>query len=175
MTHWQDPIYETYPANGTASEGFDSLINSFQTGEMLPEPLSTHRERPLAMLLVVDDDRVIRETLLQVFSTLYECHTADRAEQALECLEFQKYDAIITVISMPGVGGAQILKRIQARQLTTPVIVISGNGAEFEDLFLEMGAFAYFTKPFRLEKLELAVAQAIAQHRQMPIGICPLR
>lgn len=72
---------------------------------------------------------------------------------------------------MPGVGGLQILRRIQARHSTTPVIVISGDGEEFEDFFLEMGAFAYFTKPFRLEKLELAVAEAIVRHRQMPIGI----
>jgi len=44
--------------------------------------------------------------------------------------------------------------------------VISGNGSEFEDLLMEMGAFAYFTKPFHLEKLELAVTQAISQHQQ---------
>ena len=121
----------------------------------------------MARLLVIDDDRVIRETLHQVFSITYECDTADRAEQALECLEFQEYDAVITDISMPGVGGVQILKRILARHLTTPVIIISGNGDQFKDLFLEMGAFAYFTKPFRLEKLELAVSQAIARHEQL--------
>ena len=119
----------------------------------------------MATLLVIDDDPTVRETLRKVFSQSYECDTADRAEQALEYLEFQDYDAIITDISMPGVGGVQILKHIQARPSKTPVIVISGNGSEFEDLLMEMGAFAYFTKPFRLEKLELAVAQAIAQHQ----------
>jgi DNA-binding NtrC family response regulator len=135
----------------------------------LSEPTSTNRETPLATLLVVDDDHTIRETLWQIFSKTYECHTADRAEQALECLELQDYDAIITDVSMPGVGGVQILKRIKTSHLTTPVIVISGNGEEFEEFFLEMGAFAYFTKPFPLEKLELAVAEAVARHRQMAI------
>jgi DNA-binding NtrC family response regulator len=120
----------------------------------------------MTTLLVVDDDPAIRETLQKVFSQSYECDTADRAEQALEYLEFQDYDAIITDISMPGVGGVQILKHIQAHHSKTPVIVISGNGSEFEDLLMELGAFAYFTKPFRLEKLELAVTQAIAQHQQ---------
>ena len=120
----------------------------------------------MATLLVIDDDPTVRETLQKVFSQSYECDTADRAEQALECLEFQEYDAVITDISMPGVGGVRILKHIKARHSKTPVIVISGNGSEFEDLLMEMGAFAYFTKPFRLEKLELAVTQAIAQHQQ---------
>ncbi len=120
----------------------------------------------MARLLVVDDDRAIRETLRQVFSSTYECDTADRAEQALECLEFQEYDALIADISMPGGGGVQILKRVQSRHLRTPVIVISGNGEQFRDLFMEMGAFAYFTKPFRLDELEPAVAEAVAQHQQ---------
>ncbi len=119
----------------------------------------------MATLLVIDDDRIVRETLHQLFSGTYECDTADRAEQALEYLEFQEYDAIVTDIFMPGISGVQILKRIQKRHLTTPVIVISGNGDEFQQLFLEMGAFAYFPKPFRLEELELAVTQAIAQHQ----------
>jgi len=119
----------------------------------------------MATLLVIDDDRVIRETLHEVFSETYECDTADRAEQALEYLEFQEYDVIITDVLMPGISGLQILKRIQKRNLTTPVIVISEKGDEYRQLFLEMGAFAYFPKPFRLEELEFAVAQAIAQHQ----------
>jgi DNA-binding response OmpR family regulator len=62
---------------------------------------------------------------------------------------------------MPGVNGLQILKQIRAKHSKTPVIVISGSGDEFKDLFLEMGAFAYFTKPFLLEDLESAVVKAL--------------
>ncbi len=136
----------------------------------MSEPRTGSDDPHVVRLLVVDDDPIIRETLHQFLSNEYECDTADRAEQALEILEYQHYDAIITDISMPGVGGLHILKRIQARQLATPVIVISGNGDEFRDLFMEMGAFAYFTKPFRLLELELAVSQAIARHQQLHTG-----
>jgi len=133
----------------------------------MPKPRISSDDPQVVRLLVVDDDPIIRETLHQFFSNEYECDTADRAEQALEILEYQHYDAIITDISMPGVGGVQLLKRIQARRVTTPVIVISGNGDEFRDLFMEMGAFAYFTKPFRLLELELAVRQAVARCQQL--------
>ena len=115
----------------------------------------------MAALLIVDDDPTIRDTLDRLFADKYECDTADRAEQALELLEVKEYDAIITDVSMPGVGGVQILKRIQARHRTIPVIVISASGDQFKDLFLEMGAFAYFSKPFRFEELESAVVQAL--------------
>lgn len=136
----------------------------------MPKPLPTSGDPHVVRLLVVDDDPIIRGTLQQFFSNEYDCDTADRAEQALEFLDYREYDAIITDISMPGVGGLHILKRIQARELKTPVIVISGNSDEFRDLFMEMGAFAYFTKPFRLLELELAVSQAIARHQQLRTG-----
>jgi DNA-binding NtrC family response regulator len=89
----------------------------------------------MASLLIVDDDPIIRDTLRRLFADRYECDTADRAEQALELLEAQEYDAIITDVSMPGVGGVQILKRIQTGALTIPVIVISASGDQFRIFF----------------------------------------
>lgn len=115
----------------------------------------------MAALLIVDDDPIIRDNLRRLFADKYECDTADRAEEALELLEVQKYDAIIIDVSMNGAGGAEILKRIQSQALPIPVIVISASGDQLKDLFLEMGAFAYFSKPFRFEELESTVAQAL--------------
>lgn len=112
-------------------------------------------------MLVIDDDRVIRETLQRIFSKAYQCDVSDGSEQVWGVLERQTYDVIITDVAMPGADGLQILKRIRASHSETAVIVISGNGDHFKDLFLEMGAFAYFTKPFLLEDLESAVAQAL--------------
>ncbi len=97
----------------------------------------------MATLLLIDDDRVIREMLDMLFSATHECHTADRAEQALEFLEFQTYDVVITDITMPGLGGVEILKRIKLRH-ATPVIVISGRADQYRDIVLKMGAFACF-------------------------------
>jgi DNA-binding NtrC family response regulator len=119
----------------------------------------------MATLLIVDDETAVREMLYELFSATYECHTADRAEQALEYLEIENYDVVITDISMPGLGGVEILKRIKQLQPSTPVIVISGHMAEDVASLLELGAFAFFPKPFRLEEVEDAVVKAIA-HRQ---------
>lgn len=127
----------------------------------------------MASVLVIDDDPVIRKTLQRLFSKEHECETADGSEQGLASLELEDYDTIITDVSMPGVDGLQILKRIQARHLRTPVIVISGNGDQFRDLFMELGAFAYFTKPFRFEELESAVIQAVAHSTSPPMDPHP--
>src|SRR5260370_38022479 len=101
----------------------------------------------MATLLLIDDDRVVREMLETLFSSSHECHTADRAEQALEFLEFQTYDTVITDISMPGLGGVEILRRIKERHSTTPVIVISGRADEYRESLIELGVFACFSKP----------------------------
>jgi DNA-binding NtrC family response regulator len=123
--------------------------------------VTTDGEHSRMALLVIDDDQVIRETLHRVFSQTYDCDTSDGSEHVLESLEDREYDVVITDVSMPGVDGLQILKRVRARHSSTPVIVISGNGDQFRNLFLELGAFAYFSKPFRLEELESAVVQAM--------------
>ena len=115
----------------------------------------------MATLLIIDDDRTVRETLYDLFSVAYECHTADRAEQALEYLAIEKYDVVLTDISMPGLGGFEVLKRMRKDHAETPVIVISGDVTDAEAL-LGAGAFAYFAKPFLVEEVEDAVVRAIA-------------
>ena len=122
----------------------------------------------MATLLIVDDDNAIRETLHDLLAETYECHMADRAEQALAYLELESYDAVLTDISMPGLSGREILKRIQEQHPATPVIVISGNSEEAAAKeLLRLGAFAYIAKPFQLEDVEDAVVRAIARRHEL--------
>jgi DNA-binding NtrC family response regulator len=122
----------------------------------------------MATLLIVDDDSLIRDTLHELFSEKHECHTADRAEQALAYLDIETYDVVLTDIAMPELSGRELLKNIQAKHPATPVIVISGlsNEADARAL-MSMGAFAYFAKPFKLEDIEDAVERAIARHQEL--------
>ena len=115
-------------------------------------------------LLIVDDDDAIRGTLYDLLSEKYECHTASRAEEALQYLEVEKYDAVLTDIAMPGLTGVELLKRVQQGDSGTPVIVISGKGGEQDSKsLLDLGAFAYITKPFNLDEIELVVERAVAR------------
>jgi two-component system response regulator AtoC len=122
----------------------------------------------MATLLIVDDDTNIRETLAELLSSANECHTADRAEQALAYLEVENYDVVLTDISMPGLSGREVLKRVQENHPATPVIVISGNvDTDAETELLAMGAFAYLAKPFKLEVVEATVLRAIARRQEL--------
>ena len=115
-------------------------------------------------ILIVDDDAVIRGMLYELFSEKYECHTASTAEEAFQYLEVETYDAILTDIAMPGLTGIELLKRVQLRDSDTPVILISGKGDEQDpQQLIDLGAFAYVSKPFRLIEIEEVVAQAVAK------------
>ncbi len=116
----------------------------------------------MATILIVDDDAVIRSLLLDLFSDCYECNTASTAEEAIEFLNIERYDAVLTDIALPGLNGIGLLKRIKSKGLNTPVIVISGRGDEKDSqLLLKLGAFAYLTKPFSLAQMENVVQQAV--------------
>ena len=122
----------------------------------------------MATVLIVDDDILVRDTLHAFLSLSHECHTADRAEQALAYLGIETYDVVLTDLSMPGLSGREILNYIQEKHPATPVIAISGmpEGGYGHEV-LEMGAFAFFTKPFKVEEIEEAVDRAIALHQEL--------
>lgn len=115
-------------------------------------------------ILIVDDDDAIRAMLYDLLSDRYECHTASMAEEALQYLEVEKYDAVLTDISMPGLTGVDLLKRVQQRGPDTPVILISGKAGEHDSQSLiEAGAFAYVKKPFKLDEIEQLVERAVVR------------
>jgi DNA-binding NtrC family response regulator len=120
----------------------------------------------MAAILIVDDDQTIRDTLYDLFSEEHLCHSAETAEQALAWLGNDAYDVVLTDISMPGMSGVELLGHVRQRQPHTPVIIISGiNDEGHAKGLLNLGAYAYLLKPFRLEEVEDRVQAAIKQRR----------
>jgi DNA-binding NtrC family response regulator len=124
----------------------------------------------MATLLIVDDDNLVRDNLHELLSASHECHTADRAEQALAYLDIETYDVVLTDLAMPRLSGRDLLSHIQAKHPTTPVIVISGVFEEDDArTIMDGGAFAYFAKPFNLEEIEAAVARAVVRRQELSL------
>jgi DNA-binding NtrC family response regulator len=122
----------------------------------------------MASILVVDDDDAIRDTLCELFSDQYLCHTAETAERALTLLRSEVYDVVLTDISMPGLSGLELLGHVLQTYPGTPVIVISGIGdQEHAQGLIDLGAFDYLLKPFRLEVVEESVSRAMTYRRTL--------
>ena len=116
----------------------------------------------MANVLIVDDDDAVRGILLDLLSDRYQCNTASTAEEAFQYLEIENYDAVLTDIAMPGLTGIELMKRIQLKDLDTPVILISGkNDEQDSEALIKLGAFAYLNKPFSLDEIEYLVHRAV--------------
>lgn len=122
----------------------------------------------MACILIVDDDATIRDTLYEVFEDEHFCHVAETAEKALQFLDTETYDVVLTDISMAGMSGLELLGHARQRHPMTPVIIISGiSDQEYAQGMIKMGAFDYVLKPFHIEKIEAAVSNAIEHHRRL--------
>lgn len=122
----------------------------------------------MATILIVDDEDVVRNTLQELFAAEHICHAAETAEQALAYLSVQQYDVVVTDYRMPGLSGLDLLDNLKQSQPDTLVILMSGLSTEErrQDL-IQMGAFDYISKPFRLKDAEICVTRAIAHHEQL--------
>ena len=121
----------------------------------------------MADILIVDDDKLIRDTLYELLSVEHSCKIADTAEQALAKLAAQSFDVLLTDISMPGLSGSELLRRVAQTYPRTAVIIVSGiNDEERAQELIQLGAFDYLVKPFRLEVVEESIRLAIQSKRQ---------
>ena len=116
----------------------------------------------MAEILIVDDDDVIRDTLFELLSTDYRCDTAETAEEALAKLEAERFEIVLTDISLPGLSGRELLGRVLLLYPGTQVIIVSGiSDQEHAEGLLKLGAFDYLLKPFRLEVVEESIKRAL--------------
>ena len=120
----------------------------------------------MARILVIDDERSIRNTLREILE--YEKFTVDDAsdgETALELVKSTRFDAVLCDIKLPKMDGIEVLLRIM--ELTdTPVIMISGHGTiETAVEAIKKGAYDYIPKPVDLNRLLVALRNALDRTR----------
>jgi len=116
-------------------------------------------------VLVVDDERNIREGLAEAFRMDgYEALTAADGEEGLRLASSDDVDLVVTDLRMPGKSGSELLKALSARRPGVPVIVLTGHGSIATAIeAIQRGAFHYLTKPCDIPELEIYLHKAIDQ------------
>jgi DNA-binding NtrC family response regulator len=120
-----------------------------------------------AQILVVDDDELIRQQLERLFIQAgYRVTVCDSAEKALEVLEKEDTDLVLTDIRLPGLSGVQLAEQIVERWGEIPVIVITGF-AEIETAVevLKLGASDFIVKPFSAAAIQESVRLVLEKAR----------
>ena len=113
-------------------------------------------------ILIVDDERAIRNSLKEILEMEnYQVDTAENGAEAVEKAEKEKFDAIFCDIKMPGMDGIEVLSRLVADGVESPVVMISGHGDISTAVdCIKKGAFDFIEKPLDLNRILITLKNA---------------
>src|ERR1700688_4124655 len=108
-------------------------------------------------LLVVDDEQSIRRLCMTIGTSLgFVCAEAESAESAVNRLEAEAPDLVLTDLKLPSQSGVELLPQDKALIPRTEVAIMTGHGSiESAVDAMKLGAYDYIEKPFRVEKMRL--------------------
>lgn len=116
-----------------------------------------------AYILLVDDEDAIRYSISKTLQRVgYQVHTAASGDEALEMMDRQDYDIVLTDIRMPGLSGVELLAKIKERAPDVVVILLTGYASlETAIESLRLGAHDYLVKPSSSQDIRDSVARAL--------------
>lgn len=116
------------------------------------------------MILVVDDDTVIKDSVEEYLTYLsYRVDTAASAEEALRKLDIFPADVVLTDIMMHGMDGLELTLRIKEKY-DIDVMVMTGYSADYSyEEAVKAGASDFIFKPFRFEELDLRIKRVLRE------------
>jgi len=128
----------------------------------------TNQPDPPARILIVEDDRPQADAINDALERQgHHCVVVTEPRRALDLLEDNGFDLVLTDLVMHEVDGMQILREAKQRDPATEVIVVTGHGSiETAVQAMREGAHDYITKPLNLGELRDRVAKAL-EHRRL--------
>jgi len=120
-----------------------------------------------ARILVVDDEKVIREILAD-FLTMegYVVHAVEDGAQALEELHKRSYNLVISDLKMPNLSGLELIQKIGEESIPVITVIMTGFGTvETAIEAMKKGAYDYILKPFKVEEVIHIVQRGLDRQR----------
>ena len=111
---------------------------------------------PIARLLIVDDELPSMRALCDTLQDQgYETAGFTSGEAALEAMQDQRFDLLLTDLMMPKMSGFVVIERIkQAKDSLIPVVMLTANDNEYQKAFAEvLGVDAFLHKPIGAKEL----------------------
>src|SRR5215210_8487076 len=88
--------------------------------------MANGKQTAQARILIADDEPLIREVLHELLSATYECRAVGSAEEALAVLDDERFQLVLSDITMPGLSGLDLVPRVLELAPDTVVVMISG-------------------------------------------------
>lgn len=120
-------------------------------------------------ILLVEDDAALGQAMSTALSRAgYTVDWSHDGQEADNALHDQVYEAVILDLGLPRIDGFEVLKRMRARKVTAPVIILTARD-DLDDRVhgLDLGADDYLTKPFKLPELEARLRAQIRRNNAL--------
>jgi two-component system response regulator PilR (NtrC family) len=118
-------------------------------------------------ILVVDDEQSLREVLsIMLKRAGYAVTSVADGEDAIEQIQKEIFDLVITDLRMPKVDGMEVLKAVKSTSPETVVLLITAFAtADSAVEAMKQGAYDYLTKPFQVDEVQLIIRNALEKRR----------
>jgi two-component system, cell cycle sensor histidine kinase and response regulator CckA len=143
---------------------FRLVFPVYQAAAPVPSPVAAAEPRARARLLVVDDEPLVRTTLLRLLRLRgHEVVEATGGEDALGRGDLDSFDVILTDLGMPGMNGRALATALRKRLPRTPIVLLTGDTepGEPDDVIT-----AVLAKPFRTDDLDALIQRLLRQRRE---------
>ncbi len=116
-----------------------------------------------AKILVIDDELPMREMLLKFLTEAgYQVRLAENGNVGLDLFEKERFQLVITDLSMPGKDGMEVLRAIKEMEPNLPVILVTAYATiDTAVEAIKIGAYDYLTKPFDPDAIEITIKNAL--------------
>lgn len=115
-------------------------------------------------VLAIDDEESVRQSYRMILSGEFDLELASNGREGLEYLDEHHADAILLDLTMPGLSGEEVLRKLNERGNTIPVIVITASNTVTSAVeAMRLGAHDYITKPFDVDALRMSVKRVIEE------------
>jgi DNA-binding NtrC family response regulator len=118
----------------------------------------------VARVLVVDDDRVVRNLIAEILRRAgHDVVAVAEAKEALRVAADGSIELVVTDVTMPGMSGLELAAAVRSGHPGLPVLIVTGSGTD--DMVadaLASGAAGVLAKPFTQAELRQAVADALS-------------
>lgn len=114
------------------------------------------------LVLIVDDEAILRESLGDYLTDTYQVVTAGTGEEALELIEKQDFDILVVDVRLPGKTGLQVLREVkESKPYIKSIVITAYPSAESAADAMKLGAIDYLAKPIAPDNLERLIRETV--------------
>jgi CheY-like chemotaxis protein len=118
------------------------------------------------IVLIVDDEAILRESLRDYLRDTCQVVTAGTGEEALELIEKQDFDILVIDMRLPGKTGLQVLREVkESKPYVKSIVITAYPSAESAVEAMKLGATDYLIKPVAPDNLERLIRETLLKYR----------